>query len=180
VLAPTPNLPMTFEELEQLPESRGFRQELHHGELFEMPPPKRGHQRIQRRLLILLTHDAGNAGWAESEFGFRPLPQYEYWIADVAFYTWEREAAIADNGYFDGVPELVIEVLSPSNSMREMRERKKICLENGGKEFWIVDPDDREVEVSTPDGRSITYKSGQQVPLFFALDGRLQVDAIFD
>ena len=179
MLAPTPNRPMTFEELEQLPESRGFRQELHHGELFELPPPKRGHQRIQARFMLLLNQAAGEAYAAETEFGFKPLPQYEYWIADVALFNRAREAAIADDGYFDGVPELVIEVLSPSNSIREMRERKKICLENGAKEFWIVDSKDCDVEVSTPDGRSITYKSGQRIPLFFALDGRLEVDAIF-
>ncbi len=114
------------------------------------------------------------------EFGFKPLPQFEYWIADVAAVPRERHQKALSERYFEGVPELVIEELSPSNSVREMRERKKICLENGAKEFWIVDDEDHDVEVSTPDGCSITYKSGQQVPLFFALDGRLQVDAIFE
>ena len=170
---------MTFEEMEQLPEFKGFRQELHHGELAEMPLPKFGHYSVQLRLRDLIAKAAPEAV-VGMEFGFKPLPQYEYWIADVAYTTRERAQKVPRKGYFEGVPELVIEVLSPSNSAKEMRERRKICLANGAVEFWTVDEDDREVEVSTPDGRSIIYKSGQQVPLFFAVDGRLDVDVIFE
>jgi Uma2 family endonuclease len=180
VLAPTPNRLMTFEELEQLPESRGFRQELHHGELFELPPPKFGHYTIQVRLRDLIVKAAGDTAMVGIEFAFKPLPHYVYWIADIAYTTRERAQKVPSKGYFEGVPELVIEVLSPSNSAKEMRERRKICLANGAVEFWTVDDENREVEVSTPDGRFIIYKSGQQVPLFFSLDGRLEVAAIFE
>jgi Uma2 family endonuclease len=79
-----------------------------------------------------------------------------------------------------GAPEIVIEVLSPSNTIKKMRDRRKICLENGGREFWVVDPKRREVEVSTPDGHSITYKPGQHIPLFFAAGSSTAVDAIFE
>jgi Uma2 family endonuclease len=179
VLAPTTNRPMTFEELEQLPESKGFRQELHHGELVEMPLPIYRHYAAQLRLRDLIANASPDLV-VGMEFGFKPLPQYEYWIADVAAVSRDRHMKALRDGYFEGVPELVIEVLSPSNSAKEMRERRKICLANGAVEFWTVDEDDREVEVSTPDGRSITYKSGQQVPLFFCLDGRLEVASIFE
>jgi Uma2 family endonuclease len=73
----------------------------------------------------------------------------------------------------------VIEVLSPSNTAAEMRDKRKLCLENGSLEFWVVDPIQQEVEVSTPDGHSIIYKTGQCVPLFFAANASLDVDAIF-
>ena|GEM_PF-3878740 len=43
----------------------------------------------------------------------------------------------------------------------------------------MVDIDHRQVEVSTPDGRTITYQSGQQIPLFFVATA-LAVDAIFN
>jgi Uma2 family endonuclease len=79
-----------------------------------------------------------------------------------------------------GAPEIVIEVLSPSNTIKKMREGRKICLENGCREFWTVDSKSREVEVSTPDGHSNTYKPGQQVPLFFAAGSGIAVDAIFE
>jgi hypothetical protein len=41
----------------------------------------------------------------------------------------------------------------------------------------VVDGDHGETEVSTPDGHTVTYKSGQEIPLFFG--GTLSVDAIF-
>jgi Uma2 family endonuclease len=75
---------------------------------------------------------------------------------------------------------LVAEVLSASNTAAEMSERRKVCLENGGREFWIVDPKTRQVEVSTPEGHPITYKSGEQIPLRFAPGKTIAVDAIFE
>ncbi len=178
-MASLQNKLMTFEEFATLPES-GLRQELHHGELFEMPPAKRGHKRIQAKMMLLLNSVAPKDGGVETEFEFRPLPQFEYWIADVAYFDRNRESRVPADGYFDGSPEVVIEVLSPSNSLREMRERRKICLENGSIEFWIVDDVERTVEVSTRDLRSIVYKSGEQVPLFFAPGNTLAVDSIFE
>ena len=74
-------------------------------------------------------------------------------------------------------PTVVIEVLSPSNTIAEMLDKKILCLGNGSFEFWLVDPLHRQVEVSTPDGHSITYKSGQEIPLLFG--GCMAVDAIF-
>jgi Uma2 family endonuclease len=76
-------------------------------------------------------------------------------------------------------PEIVIEVLSPSNTMTEMLDREKLCLENGCQEFWVVDIERRQVKISTPDGRTITYRAGQEIPLPLLNGGRISVDAIF-
>jgi hypothetical protein len=57
--------------------------------------------------------------------------------------------------------------------------KRNICLKNGSREFWVVDLEHRLVEVSTPDGHSITYKSGQEIPLFFAPGSHLAIDVIF-
>src|SRR5579872_469206 len=169
---------MTFAEFEQLPNPpEGFRLELRHGELFQVAPPKFEHSRVQWQLRRLLERAAGDAGILTTEFGFRPTSEYEYLVADVVFASMERWKSTDPNGYFSGAPEIVIEVLSPSNTATEMLDKRNICLENGSREFWIVDTDHRQVEVSTPDGHTITYKSGQEIPLFFG--GRLAVDSIF-
>jgi Uma2 family endonuclease len=169
---------MTFAEFEQLPNPpEGFRLELRHGELFKLPPAKWNHFLLQDRLRALLQNAAGETGKVATEFGFRPTQENEYLIADVAFASMERWKSTDPAGYFSGAPEIVIEVLSPSNTATEMLDKRNICLENGSREFWIVDTDHRQVEVSTPDGHTITYKSGQEIPLFFG--GRLAVDSIF-
>ena len=170
---------MTFEEFEQLPESE-FRQELRHGELFELPPPRPKHYDIQLRLRDFIFAVAGPAAIVGTEFGFKPREQFEFWIADVAYTTRERwKNCLATAGFF-GAPELVIEVLSPSNSVREMRERRTICLENGSQEFWVVDEESRSVEVFYRDRKPVEYKSGEHIPLFFAPASTLAVDQIFE
>jgi Uma2 family endonuclease len=60
-----------------------------------------------------------------------------------------------------GVPDLVVEVLTPSSAVAETYDKEKPCLENGAQEFWVVDPDRRQVKVSTPDGHTRTFRSGQ-------------------
>ena len=107
---------------------------------------------------------------------FQTLPK----VADVAYLSAERwkTADLEDN--IRGAPDLVIEVLSPSNSASEIYDREMLCLENGGQEFWVVDPDRRQVKVSTPDGRTVTYQSGPEIPLPLFGNAKVAVNDIFD
>ena len=164
-MATTPTRLMTFEEYEKIPNPPGHRYELHHGELFKVPFPEFPHVRAQRQLRRLLESAAGEAGVVEKEMPYRPLPEHECWGADVAYMSNARWDSI--DRYMFGAPELVIEVLSPSNTAAEMLEKRKLCLENGSREFWLVDTRNRQVEVSMSGGGSVTYKSGQEIPLFF-------------
>jgi len=67
-----------------------------------------------------------------------------------------------------GAPDLVIEILSPSNTVAEMYEREELCLENGAQEFWVVDIDRRGVKVTTPAPRTITTREKTK-PTFVGL-----------
>ena len=170
---------MTFAEFARLPEPQSYRCELRHGALVKVAPPKHKHYLVQRRLRRLLESAAGDAGEVDTEMAFRALPEHEYRVADVAFVTNARWVQIPPEGNLHGVPELVIEVLSPSNTVAEIIDKKTVCLENSAREFWVVDIEHGQVEVSTPDGHGKTYKSGQHIPLFFAESAELAVDAIF-
>jgi Uma2 family endonuclease len=171
--------PMTFAEFERLPNPEGKRLELHHGEVVEVAPPKRIHHVRQRRLRRLMEPLADPVGEVELEFAYRPTPEHECWAADVAFVSHERCDAIPLHGYLAGAPDLVIEVLSPSNRDAEIEEKRKLCLGNGSREFWVVDDEDHGIKVSTPDGRTLAYRAGQQIPLFFAPGSALSVEDIF-
>jgi Uma2 family endonuclease len=166
---------MTFAEFEKLPDQE-IRQELRHGEVVNVAPPKHGHYSIQLRLQGLLAALALRAGTVGTEFGFR-IGEFEYRIADVAFLSRDRWDRISVQGYLEGAPELVIEILSPSNTAAEIQDKKEICLENGTVEFWVVDPKRHQVKVTSREGRAAVYKAGQQIPVFFG--GSIAVDSIF-
>lgn len=128
---------VTVDEFLELPEPTEGHLELHHGEVVTMPPPKRGHQRIQRKLQALLLPCIGEAGVVEVEMAFRPTSEHEVWRADIAYVTRERDAATGDDEYLMGAPELVVEVLSPSNTAEEIEDKRLVCMENGCISFWV-------------------------------------------
>lgn len=140
---------LTVADFSRLAQSTGgLRQELHHGELVELPPVKKKQTKIQKQLIRPLEAGLTSAQYGvDKEFPFRPTSEYEVWVADVAVFdldTWERTA---DDDYLRGVPAIVIEVLRPSNSDSEMLDREAVCLRHGGREFWMVDPGRETVRV---------------------------------
>lgn len=176
-MASTSTKLMTFEEIAKLPDPGGLSYyELHHGELVQLTRPALNHMFAQKRLQTLLD-SASETGSAYVEVGLRMEPEYEYRIADVAWSPREHWAGVDPNGKFMGVPELVIEILSPSNTAAQLLDREQLSLDNGAREFWVVSIERRQVKVTSRDGRVATYRAGQQIPLFFG--GSIAVDAIF-
>jgi Uma2 family endonuclease len=145
-MAANPTRLMTVEEFRELPEERGdFHYELHNGELVRVTRPKLRHSVRQARLRDLLRAAAPADSLVDSEVAFRALPEFDVRVADVAYLSPERwrQADLDDN--IRGAPDLVVEVLSPSNTAREMLEKETLCLENGCREFWVVNEESRQV-----------------------------------
>jgi Uma2 family endonuclease len=171
---------MTVEEFLKLPEDDGpVYHELRNGELVSVTRPKLKHHLIQSRLRDILKPLAPAGSFVEYEVAFRALPEYELRVADVAYISRERFEQTDPNDYFHGAPDLVIEVLSPSNTASELYDKEKLCLENGAREFWVADSDRRQVKVTTPDGHTVTWQSGQEIPLSLLGNAKISVDAIF-
>ena len=58
-------------------------------------------------------------------------------VADVA---WASDKFIAQHGFntpYDVAPEICVEIISPSNSTKEMDEKIKLYLKQGAKEVWL-------------------------------------------
>jgi Uma2 family endonuclease len=49
-----------------------------------------------------------------------------------------------------GAPDLVVEVLSPSTCKNDRVEKSRMYYKHGVKEYWIVDPDHKTVEIFIP------------------------------
>jgi Uma2 family endonuclease len=139
---------VTVEEYLRLPEPGSGHYELHHGEVVLMPPPKWGHEEIQDKVQEIFKRLLDKLGRARMEMSFRPTAEYEVWRADVGVVLNNRASCTDLDGYLQGAPDLVVEVLSPSNTAEEINEKMAICLENGCSSFWIIDPKRKEVHVA--------------------------------
>jgi Uma2 family endonuclease len=177
-MAALPDL-MTVEQFRQLPEGGEFVYELHHGEVVVVTRPKPRHWKLQKRLYGLLESKLKTFGEVAIEVPYRPVAEFDLRAADVAVVSRERWNAIDPDDDLRGAPELVIEVLSPSNTPRQLRELAALCLANGAVECWIVDPAKKSVTVIEREGGSVVHSSGGSVPLARFGAGDLPVDEIF-
>ena len=79
-------------------------------------------------------------------------------ITDAIWVSRERWALIArETGHLHGAPELVVEVLSPgaTNERRDREAKLKLYTRRGVDEYWIVDWEQRLVEVYRRDGEDL-------------------------
>lgn len=134
---------------------------------------------MQYRLVELLRPFAEGMGVVAAEVPFRALTEYEVRAADVAFVSQSRWDATAEDDYLRGSPELIVEVLSRSNTTAEMREKAALYLATGCLEFWVVDPGRRGVSVTRRDGENLVIRPGMCVPLAM-LGAEIAVGRIFD
>ena len=135
---------MTAEDLLHLPDD-GFRYELMRGELQKMARPGDEHGTITMNLAgpldhYVRTHRLGRVYAAET--GFRIATNPDTVLApDVAFIRQERiEAEGRVRGYRVGTPDLVAEVISPSDLYTEVAEKVDAWLAAGAQLVIIVDP----------------------------------------
>ncbi|WP_373553947.1 Uma2 family endonuclease [Haliscomenobacter sp.] len=78
-----------------------------------------------------------------------------------------------DNQGCDGAPDLIIEILSPGNSQKEMREKYQVYEESGVREYWLVYPLDREVRVY------VLNEAGKYIGLAPVLEDEVLRSAVF-
>lgn len=137
------------EELFQMPNLG--RCELVRGELIMMSPAGSEHGRIVWNLTLLLgnfvkSHKLGTMRGAETGFIIRHDPDTVR-APDVAFIRANRPPEKFPQGYFEGAPDLAVEVLSPNDRASEMQGKIRDWLEAGCRAVWIVDPATKSVTI---------------------------------
>lgn len=173
----------TYQEYLQLNDE--LRYELAEGELRVVPAPGIEHQEIVGNLYWLLAQyvretRAGKVLVAPVDVY---LDQYNTAQPDLLFIAGERLSIITDKN-IQGAPDLVIEVLSPATARRDRLEKSRTYLRYGVREFWLVDPRDRlvEVRVAEPSGWKLAGVFDETAVLSSPLLSGLQIDLkqVFD
>ena len=153
---------MTFEEFERLPEWCG-KQELLLGELIELPPPKKRHNKVAKRLFVLLFDAIERApegsrnpalGEVNLEWGYHVTSKPDSWLIPDLSITHPNQPG---DEYYEGAPLLAVEVVSPSNTANQIVKKVKTYLANGSKEVWVLYPDVRTVWVHR-EGRAVAVE----------------------
>ncbi len=171
---------MTVEESREIAGlNPGERYELHHGELVRMTVPKLDHQIQQKRIAALLEARTLAYGPVFVEFGFRATPEYDARRAAVALISHRRIQEARSKNEFFGAPDLVIEILSPSNRAAEMDDKESLCLGNGCQSFWTLNPARRSAKTMLADGHVRRYHSGEAIDLAPFGSGSIAVDDLF-
>lgn len=136
---------MTADELLAMPDD-GFCYELIKGELIKVsPPPGHEHGLVAMNLASPLyeyvkNKKLGKVYAAETGFLLEQNPDTVR-APDVAFVRRERfEEAGPIKGYWIGAPDLAVEVLSPSDTVRKVEGKVAHWLESGARTVWIVSP----------------------------------------
>jgi len=183
----TTTKPITADELYAMGDIG--RCELIYGELVMMSPAGAQHGMVALRIGRLIAayvdeHDLGAAFAAETGFIIEQPDLVR--APDAAFVRKDRLAAgMRKEGFFEGVPDLAVEVVSPGESKREVVEKVNMWLAGGTTSCWVADPATRSVTIHRT-GQPPTSLTGDavlsgeptlpgfsaNVALFFKLPGR--------
>ena len=153
----------TYDDYLRLPDD-GNRYEVIRGILYVTPAPKLKHQFSVAEFSFRLggfvrENGLGRVLWAPLDV---KLPDG---IAspvqpDVVFFGTGNEP-IWELGYFEGVPDLILEVLSPRTRSRDRRIKLRAYQDAGVPEYWMADPDTRMVVVHVlQNGRYVEFCRG--------------------
>jgi Uma2 family endonuclease len=140
----------TSQDLENLSDD-GKRYEIVDGELYVSKQPDWHHQRVCIRLGGLLDAWSLQTGIGEANAAPGLIFAEDDDVApDVVWISRERLAtALQPDGKLHSAPELVIEVLSPggNNTARDRQTKLKLYSRRGVMEYWIVNWQERYVEI---------------------------------
>lgn len=130
------------------------RVELLKGKIAQTSAPNRIHQRISGRLFLSLGNALAGSKCEvyAAPFDVRLTKFSKAQNKTISTVVQPDLCFICDPGKLDargciGPPDLIIEVLSPGNSKKEMKDKFELYEESGVAEYWIVFPDFQTIQV---------------------------------
>lgn len=129
------------------------RLELIRGRIFKMSGPNRKHQTISLRLTLKISSFLqNNCQLYVAPFDVRLPVKNRKKDHEVTTVVQPDLCVICDESKLDergccGAPDLMVEILSPGNTRKEMRIKLKLYEESGVKEYWIISQVKENVKV---------------------------------
>ncbi len=94
------------------------------------------------------------------------------------------DVAKIDEKGCNGAPDLIVEILSPATSKRDVKDKYQLYEENGVKEYWIVHPEEQILEAFILDQNGNycldkMYVKGDQLTSSIFEDMLIDLDDVF-
>jgi Uma2 family endonuclease len=175
---------LTYDDLASFPDDH-LRRELIDGELFVTPSPIARHQLAVMALVRAFANHAAEYGGivlpAPIDVVFSRSTVVE---PDVVFLGPELAARLDLDGHVDVVPDLVVEVSSPSTRRLDLIKKRGLYEREGVTQFWFVDLEAEQIDVHRLDdtghyGTPATHGGGETLSCLAAPALRLPVAEVF-
>lgn len=170
----------TTDDIYALPEGR--RAELIDGQIYDMAPPSRVHQKIVSGLHYKIR------AYIEQRHGaceVYPAPFAVFLHADDKNYVEPDISVICDDSKLDdrgcnGAPDWVVEVVSPSTQRMDYSIKLFKYRTAGVREYWIVNPMKQTVQVYSFEGEedSAQYAFTEDIPVYIYEDLMIRMDTV--
>jgi len=169
----------TYQDYLELPED-GRRYEIIDGVLYVSPSPRQVHQLLSRRLqFFFYQFELEGRGFVYNAPMDLLMPGCTPVQPDLIFLTREQRPLILDK-YIEGVPELLVEILSPSTRSLDRVKKLNRYAKNGVQFYLIVDPEASTLEVFVHQaGRFVLDASLGQEDSWTYQDKTLDLAALF-
>ena len=141
--------------------SQGVRGELIRGVLPDTMPTVREHGKIAAKLSFVLgclvwPGKLGELTTSESGVGLERDPDTVR-EPDIAYFSAAKsQSGSRVTDYSEEVPDLVVEVISPNDTQREVSDKASMWLSYGVRLVWVVQPETGSVDIYRPDNEPTT------------------------
>ena len=152
-----------FEQLLALPQNQDRLLELIHGEIVEKMPTEE-HGLLSGNIITSLNNfvKPRRLGRVGTEVRHRHAKDARNArLPDISFTSVKRP--LVTKGSVPQFPELAVEIKSPDDTVRHLREKADYYLANGVQQVWLVYPEQQMVEVYTLDGDVELLFVGDQI-----------------
>lgn len=138
----------TYEEYYQLDDDQRY--EIIDGNLLMAPAPDTWHQDWSRKLFRLVDRFVTKNRLGEVFYAPIDLVlDAENTVQPDLLFVAAANAGIIQRRAIFGVPNLLVEIVSPSSVRRDRYDKKELYARFGVKEYWIGDPANKALEVLT-------------------------------
>lgn len=177
----------SFEEFMELRNNSDERYEYIDGEIYFLASPKKAHQAALGELFVIFHNifkgEKCRPMMAPFDIEMKRTPENISMVQPDLMVICDLEEKLGDDDYYKGVPDLIVEILSESTKRVDMVKKLDLYSVCGVKEYWIVNPWNKEVVVYQLHDSDIlnskTFKTNETIQSFIFEDLTVELNDVF-